>query len=199
MGRSWVDDFQGAVLAEVDGVRYVAVRTDAVVSPPWIAPSLIIGAATLEQALSLIDRLEAKQEELARAQVRTFGTSLKWVDLAPTLEEDLVFPQQFKQDLLSYLDAFWRAAPTCQALRIAPSRGVLFVGRPRTGKSLAVRHLLGRSEKCRRFIEVQALQRPWGGVSRLIRHQRLGVREARLSHECAQRGDRGWHVQGFLA
>ena len=70
--------------------------------------------------------------------MRAFGTSLGWLDLPAAPERDLVLPEPFKQDLLSYLDAFRRAAPTCQALRIAPSRGVLFVGQPGTGKSLVI-------------------------------------------------------------
>jgi hypothetical protein len=150
--RACVDDFQGAVLVELDGAKYVAVRTDAVLDPPYISAALIIGAPSLEDALSLLDRLEAKREELAGASVRAFGTSLGWLDVPLVPESDLVLPEPFKQDLLSYLDAFWRGAPTCQALRIAPSRGVLFVGQPGTGKSLVIRHLMERYHTCRRFV-----------------------------------------------
>jgi hypothetical protein len=61
--RAWVDDFQGAVLVELDGATYVAVRTDAVLDPPYISAALIMGAPSLEDALSLLNRLEAKRDE----------------------------------------------------------------------------------------------------------------------------------------
>ena len=57
VGRSWIEDFEGAVLVELEGTRFVAVRTEAVLSPPWIAPGLIIGAPTLQRALGLIDNV----------------------------------------------------------------------------------------------------------------------------------------------
>jgi hypothetical protein len=61
--RACVDDFQGAVLVELDGATYVAVRTDAVLDPPYISAALIMGAPSLEDALSLLNRLEAKRDE----------------------------------------------------------------------------------------------------------------------------------------
>ena len=96
-----VDDFQGAVLVELDGARYLALRTDAVLDPPYISAALIIGAPSLPDALALLDRLEAKREELAGARVRAFGTSLGWLDVAPVPESDLVLPEPFKEDLLA--------------------------------------------------------------------------------------------------
>lgn len=74
--RACVDDFQGAVLVELDGAKYVAVRTDAVLDPPYISAALIIGAPSLEDALSLLDRMEAKRDELAGASVRVPGCLL---------------------------------------------------------------------------------------------------------------------------
>lgn len=103
VGRGWIDDFEGAVLVQVDGSTFVAVRTDVVVSPPWVAPALIIGAPSLEKALSLIDRLEARQEELTAGRVQTFGTSLVWLDVTPTPEVPLPPPLQLEVDPLELL------------------------------------------------------------------------------------------------
>lgn len=147
-----IEDFVGACVVRLDGKRYVALRTENEELPVAVYPSLILGGPDLEATLTLAARLKATQLEWLRDDIQSFGTETHVVDRGSVTEGDLVLPAEFKRSLLEYVDCFWRSAELCASLRISPTRGILLVGAPGTGKSLTVRHLLTRFAGCRRFV-----------------------------------------------
>ncbi len=170
-----VDDFHGVVTLALDGQQYVALRINEQVCPGQMERALLLAGPSLVATLELAGRLKARSRELFREQVVVYGADAKPTGLVPVAESDVVLPLEFKADLLAYLDRFWRGAELCAKLRIAPTRGVLFVGAPGTGKTLMVRHLLRRYPKCRRFLflvesssAARALESPFRAMVREI-------------------------------
>jgi hypothetical protein len=145
-------DFLGAAVIELSGQRYVVLRTDYQASPERVEPRMILGARMLQEALALAERLSRAEAQAAgHGRIRTFGGS-GFVRHEPVSEDDVILPSKLKTELLNYLDRFWEAADLCARLKINPSRGVLLVGPPGTGKSLLVRHLLTRYRETRQFL-----------------------------------------------
>ena len=148
-GHTGVNDFSGLVEVRLDGERFLALRNEERVNQYAVRPSLVLGGPSLEAALKLVARLKAAHAEIFRARrVRVYGSGLRIPDRPPLAESDLILPGEFKRSLLEYMDSFWRAASICAALRLAPSRGVLLVGAPGTGKTQTIRHLMGRYPEC---------------------------------------------------
>lgn len=150
VGETGIGDFHGIVEVQLDGSRFLALRTEERLLNYAVRPALVLGGSSLEATLGLAAKLVAMHAEIFRATRRTrvYGSRLKVPEQQPVAEEDLVLPAAFKASILDYLDRFWRAAGICAALRLAPSRGVLLVGAPGTGKTQTIRHLLGRYPKC---------------------------------------------------
>jgi hypothetical protein len=144
-------DFVGVVELTLDGQRFLALRSDAQVTPHTVDRALVLGGPSLESLLRLAGRLKAAAAEVALGEIAPFGTGMR-PNLRPVAEDDLILPETFKRELLEYLDAFWGSATLCADLGVAPTRGVLFLGAPGTGKTHLVRHLLGRYGRCRRFV-----------------------------------------------
>ena len=148
-GEVGIGDFYGLLEVQLDGERFLVLRTEERVTNFSVRPSLVVGGTSIQAVLRLMNRVKTVWVELSRvSRVRVFGSGLTFKQREPLPGEDLVLPADFKRGLLGYLDAFWRGAGVCQTLRLAPSRGVLFVGEPGTGKTQAIRHLIGRYPQC---------------------------------------------------
>jgi len=150
VGEAGIGDFHGIVQVRFGRDRFLALRTEERLLNYAVRPALVLGGPSLEATLGLAARLVAVHAEIFRSTRRTrvYGSRLRVPEQQPVGEEDLVLPAAFKASLLDYLDGFWRAAGICAAIRLAPSRGVLFVGAPGTGKTQTIRHLLGRYPQC---------------------------------------------------
>lgn len=100
-------------------------------------------------------------------RIKVFGTAYHTgLEADPAVcEERLILEPEFKSNLLAYIDRFWTSAEVCDGLGLAPSRGVLFLGVPGTGKTQAVKHLLGRYPAVRKYYFLSDLvgQRGGGG------------------------------------
>lgn len=145
-----VGDFYGLLELRLDGDRFLALRTEERVSNYAIRPALVLGGPSLDATLKLVGRIKVAHAEIFRTtkRLRVYGSRLGLPDRLPIVESDLILPPTFKASLFEYLDRFWRAATVCAALKLAPSRGVLFVGAPGTGKTQTIRHLIGRYSEC---------------------------------------------------
>lgn len=155
--QAWADDFQGVVRLELDGNTYLALRTDWEADRMRVEKGLVLGVPSLAEGLALGDRLLEALNGFALVKPRVFGTALD-VGIPPVIpEDDVILPRDFKTDLFGYLDGFRRAARMCAELRITPNRGVLFIGRPGTGKTMVIRHLMTRFKEMRRLIYVNDL------------------------------------------
>jgi ATPase family protein associated with various cellular activities (AAA) len=62
----------------------------------------------------------------------------------PVAEEDVILPPVLKQDLLGWLDRFWKLRDLAAAHGLPLHRGLLLVGAPGTGKTTLLKHLLTR-------------------------------------------------------
>lgn len=148
-GDAGVGDFSGLAEVRLDGERFLALRNEERVNQYAVRPSLVLGGPSLAATLRLVARVKTVYAEIFRAKrVRVYGSGLQVPEGQPLDESDLILPAEFKRTLLDYLDTFWRAAGICATLRLAPSRGVLFVGGPGTGKTHTIRHLVGRYPQC---------------------------------------------------
>jgi len=145
-----VGDFYGLLEVRLDGERFLALRTDERLLNYAVKPALVLGGPSLDATLKLASRIKVALRDINRAteQLRVYGSHLGPPKRPPIAESDLILPASFKVSLLEYLDRFWRAASVCATLRLAPSRGVLFVGAPGTGKTQTIRHLIGRYPAC---------------------------------------------------
>lgn len=150
-----VGDFVGGFLIELDGTRFVGLRTEDEHLPTPSSAATMLGGPSLEATLALASRIKAACESFDATRIRAFGTALRPIDEIGVEANDLILPDALKRTLLDYLDGFWKSAELCQRLRIAPSRGILLVGAPGTGKTLTVRHLLRRYRECARFVYMQ--------------------------------------------
>jgi len=149
-GEVGIGDFHGIVELRLGGDRFLALRTDERLLNYAVRPALVLGGPSLEATLSLAGRIKTAQAEILRMtkRLRVYGSHLDLAERAPVAESDLILPAAFKTSLFEYLDRFWRAATICATLRLAPSRGVLFVGAPGTGKTQTIRHLIHRYPDC---------------------------------------------------
>lgn len=120
-----VVDFQGVMLVELDGEKFLAMRTDRQEHPMRVEPALVLGAPTLEAALHLARKLTCARKALWAEHPRVFGTSSVLGKFPEVAEEDVILAPGLYRDMLQYLDGFRRSAPLCAELRIAPNRGVL--------------------------------------------------------------------------
>lgn len=145
-----IGDFQGLLEVRLDGERFLALRTDERLQNYAIKPALVLGGPSLDATLKLAGRIKAANAEIMRItkRLRVYGSHLALPERKPIVESDLILPAAFKRELFEYLDRFWRAATICASLRLAPSRGVMFVGAPGTGKTQTIRHLISRYPDC---------------------------------------------------
>ena len=157
VGNTAVGDFMGFVEIVLDGASFLALRIDHVIRYRFAEQYTILAGATLEDTLRLADRLSAAHSTLCDDTLRVFGGSAIRFRRPQTISEgDLILPDQLKTDLLGYLDAFRHGVERCAELEIAPSRGVLLVGAPGTGKTLSVRHLLDRFSDWRTYLYLKS-------------------------------------------
>ncbi len=153
VGNTAVGDFTGIVEIVLDGASFLALRIDHVIRYRYVEEYSILAGPTLHATLQLADRLRAAHSTLCDDTVRVFGASGTLFRRPQTVSEsDLILPDQLRTDLLAYLDAFRNGVERRAELGIAPSRGVLLVGAPGTGKTLSVRHLLDRFSAWRRYL-----------------------------------------------
>jgi hypothetical protein len=152
--RAGVNDFQGMVEIRFPDRTFLAARVELDRHPMHGDNATAFVGRNLEELLEFSNQVEETLAELARSGLRVYGTSAHVQAGQGVPEEDLVLPPSLQRGILEYLDSFWRSADLCRQMRIAPSRGVLFVGAPGTGKTLTVRHILGRFEQYRRFVFV---------------------------------------------
>ena len=150
-----VSDFVGGCLIDIDGTRFVGLRTEDEHLPTTVCAATMLGGPSLEATLALASRIKAVCDNFDATRINAYGTALRPSDDMEVQEEDLVLHNDFKRSLLEYLDGFWKSAELCRQLRITPSRGILLVGAPGTGKTLTVRHLLRRYGNCDRFVFMQ--------------------------------------------
>jgi hypothetical protein len=153
------DDFAGVAVLELDRERFIVLRTTEQVSPGMLERIQFLAGPSLEATLRLAAALQAARERLFRTRVRVFGTSVLPAAVPPVAEADLVLPDGLKRQLVEDVDAFWHAALLCAQMRIPRTRGLLFVGAPGTGKTLAIQHLLTRHAETQAYIFL-----PDGGV-----------------------------------
>jgi hypothetical protein len=144
-----VGDFHGMLELSLGDERFLVLRTEQILVDCLVRAALILGGPSLEATLRLAARVKAVYAEIFRTKrVRVYGSRLAVPEEQSVAESELILPAAFKTPLLAYLDGFWRAAKICATLRLTPSRGVLFVGAPGTGKTQTIRHLLGRYPEC---------------------------------------------------
>jgi hypothetical protein len=122
----------------------------------------VLGGPSLRAVLDLAARIREAASTLRDGQVQVFG----WPSAAPILgdvaESDLVLPPDLGPALLSFVDDFARTAGSTPAggpATASLSSGMLLLGRPGTGKTLTIRHVLGCLEGCRRYLFVPAAHR----------------------------------------
>jgi hypothetical protein len=149
-----LDDFHGVVALEVEGERFLALRTNEQVFLGQVERVLLLAGRSLSLTLRLAARVKAARTELFHERIRVYGAETRVTGVGAVPETDVLLPDRFKWELLGYLDGFWKGAVVCARMRIASTRGVLFVGAPGTGKTLTVRHVLGRYPACERFVFV---------------------------------------------
>lgn len=152
MPDAGVKDFQGLVEVRLDGSRYLFLRMDREFSRTHVQRATIIGAPSLEAGLRLAGQLSRTLSEARDERLRVYGTKMQPQSGTAVDEDEIVLPKDFRASILDYLDGFFGASDTGGVIGAPPSRGVLFVGQPGTGKTLMVRHLLSRFSSLRRFI-----------------------------------------------
>src|SRR6266567_320785 len=101
-----------------------------------LGPSL---DATLDLFRVVIGTLAAR-----RPRVAVWGGSIDGVEAQPVPQGQIILPDDLKKPLLDYLDRYWRLHERATELGVNGRRGVLLVGPAGCGKTLFVRHLLGR-------------------------------------------------------
>jgi len=138
-------DFHGVVAICLPDETFIALRTDEPVTHHHSERVLVLAGPSREATLRLAARLaDARRELLGSRRIAVFGTRRKLIDVTPVDEQDLILPADFKRELLGFFDGFERAARVCGQMRLSPSRGVLLIGAPGTGKTQTVRHLFAR-------------------------------------------------------
>jgi hypothetical protein len=155
-------DFHGVVAIRFGDATFVALRTDEPVTHHHCERVLVLAGPSREATLRLAARLaDVRRELLGSRRVAVFGTRRKLIDVTPVEERDLILPDAFKRDLLAFFDGFGRAARICGQMRLSPSRGVLMVGAPGTGKTQTVRHLFARLADARFYVlSVSVVENP---------------------------------------
>ncbi len=93
-------------------------------------------------------------------RVQIWGGPLRQVTPPDVAESDVILPPDFKADLLSWLDRFWRLRDLAANHRLPIRRGLLLVGAPGTGKTHLVRHLLTRYPEVTAHLFVAARHLP---------------------------------------
>ena len=157
VGNTTIEDFTGIVTIALDGTRFLALRVDHSIRYRFNESYTILAGPSLEDTLRLADRLTTAHRTLVSDTMRVFGTArVGFRNPRAVSEQDLVLPDQLRDDLFGYIDAFHEAVDRRTDLGIAASRGVLFVGAPGTGKTLTVRHLLGRFANWRRYLYLKS-------------------------------------------
>jgi len=140
-----IGDFHGIVVIRLDGETFVALRTNDPDENDTITRALVLAGPSLDASMRLAARLAAMRLEMVRAeQLQVFGADERLYRRTEVSESDLILPADFKRDILEFVDGFADSAEICARLRIAPSRGILFVGAPGTGKTHTVRHICTR-------------------------------------------------------
>lgn len=151
-GETHLHDFVGFGLLQVGAERCVVARIHEQMSSVMVDEATVFAVRGRDAGLRLVEELETAVAGFREARLEVYGGSRSRVDVREVREEDVILPGGLREDVLGYVDAFWRGSAVVQRLRIAPGRGILLVGAPGTGKTLVVRHLLSRTPGVRRFV-----------------------------------------------
>jgi len=150
-----VADFTGVFRFELDGVAWVAGR---VLRQEGMraCQTTVLGGPSLAAVLELEGRIQDVKADLLSGQLHVFGNQLALQGPPEVSEDELILPAALKQALLALVDGFAREARAPDPDGRPRSRGLLMMGRPGTGKTLSIGHVLGRLEECRRYLYVPA-------------------------------------------
>lgn len=160
--RSMLHHATGIFRIELNGETYVVAAFFA--HAPNVRRSLWEGT----HAIALMGRTLSSVSALARLlhEVRTPTRLRGWGGAPPDIEvpivqeADVVLPSPLKEDLFGWLDRFWRLRDRAAEFGLSPTRGLLLVGPPGTGKTQVARHLLTRfaDTEAHLFIASQRLE-----------------------------------------
>lgn len=153
-GQVGVNGFNGIVRIDLEGRSYLVLCAEAQASEYPCRPVTVVAGPDLERTLAFVARVKAARMCVERREPVVCGTTVRTHSWTPIEEDDLVLPRSFKDGLLTYLDGYWRTVGGTSDWRSIPTRGVLFVGKPGTGKTLTGRHIIGRYPDVRAFLYV---------------------------------------------
>jgi len=159
--RLALSGFFGAFSAELDDVRYLITRGGLL----W-QDQVVIGAPDLQSLLDVTQRVAAAAGDLKRSTVQFPAGTTR--ELPPVEQEDLVLETRLRTELMGFLGAFERRVRSAERMGLSVHAGLLLVGPPGTGKTMAVRHILTRFASYRRYVYITDPARD--------------MREAALSH-----------------
>lgn len=115
-----------------------------------------LGGPSLAAVLKLEGRLREVAADLVTDELQVFGSRLALGEVPDVPESELILSPDLKEAVSSLLDRFGREVEGTDPRKQSWSRGLLLMGRPGTGKTLTIAHMLGRLADCRRYLFVPA-------------------------------------------
>lgn len=147
-----VTGFGGAFLFALGEMRY-----GAAVVGSGRNTFTVVAAPSLKDLAGLVRRIQQAVAASRRKHLQVYGGEgygLSHRRPGGVREDHLILPERMKRDLLAYVDAFARGAEDGAIGH--STRGVLFLGRAGTGKTMTARHILHRLGGFRKYLFVRA-------------------------------------------